>query len=273
MKRVVVISDTQIPFEDKRALRNVIKFVHEYQPDEVLQIGDLVDYPAPSRWSAGTRAEFEGNVIRDSEYAKRNFLAPLRSGYDGPVKILEGNHDARPRTYLAAKAPALAAEDQFYKFENLLDFKGFGVERAEPYYQFAPGWVAVHGHESPGMSQVPGATARLKAVKAGVSLVMGHTHRLAISPHTTGHNGKLTTIYGFEVGHLMDVKQAGYLKNGPANWQKGFGLFYCGAHGATPHAIPVEPDGSFVVEGQRYGQIPRKGGKFTKKTNNEKEAA
>ncbi|MGJ3559604.1 metallophosphoesterase family protein [Streptomyces sp. INA 01156] len=54
MKRVVVISDTQMPFEDKRALKNVIDFVGEYQPDEVIQIGDLVDYPTPSRWSAGT---------------------------------------------------------------------------------------------------------------------------------------------------------------------------------------------------------------------------
>ncbi|MFF9667195.1 metallophosphoesterase, partial [Streptomyces althioticus] len=189
MKRIVVISDTQIPYEDKRALKNVIAFVGEYQPDEVIQIGDLVDYPAPSRWSAGTRAEFEGNVIRDSEYTKRAFLAPLREVYQGPIKILEGNHDERPRKYLASRAPALAAEDQFYKFENLLDFQAFEVKKAEPYYRFAPGWVAIHGHESPGLNQVPGATARMKAVKAGVSVVMGHTHRLAISPHTTGHNG------------------------------------------------------------------------------------
>ncbi|AEW94022.1 gp52 [Streptantibioticus cattleyicolor NRRL 8057 = DSM 46488] len=85
MKRIVVISDVQAPFEDKRALRNVLAFIGDYQPDEVIQIGDLVDYPAPSRWSAGTRAEFEGNVIRDSEYTKRNFLAPLREVYSGPV--------------------------------------------------------------------------------------------------------------------------------------------------------------------------------------------
>ncbi|MEV0470743.1 metallophosphoesterase, partial [Streptomyces prunicolor] len=93
MKRVVVVSDVQAPFEDKRALKNVIEFIGEYQPDEVIQIGDLVDYPAPSRWSAGTRAEFEGNVIRDSEYTKENFLEPLRVVYDGPVGVMEGNHD------------------------------------------------------------------------------------------------------------------------------------------------------------------------------------
>jgi metallophosphoesterase superfamily enzyme len=257
VKRVVVVSDVQAPFEDKRALKNVIQFIGEYQPDEVIQIGDLVDYPAPSRWSAGTRAEFEGNVIRDSEYTKANFLEPLRAVYSGPLGVLEGNHDERPQKYLASRAPALAAEDTYYRFENLLDFAAYDVQKLTPYYDFAPGWVAIHGHESPGMNQVPGATARLKAVKAGTSVVMGHTHRLAVSPHTTGHNGKLKTIYGFEVGHLMDVRKAGYLKNGPANWQKGFGLFYVGKYNAVPHAIPVEDDGSFVVEGQRFGKIKR----------------
>ncbi|WP_406153599.1 metallophosphoesterase [Streptomyces anulatus] len=265
MKRIVVISDTQMPYEDKRAMRNVINFIGDYKPDEVIQIGDLVDYPAPSRWTAGTRYEFAGGVIRDSEYAKTNFMAPLRAVYDGPLKILKGNHDERPEKYLEKNAPALAADDIHYRFESLLDFDGFGAELAEPYYSFAPGWVAIHGHESPGLNQVAGRTAASKAKKAGVSLVMGHTHRLAISPESTGFGGKLKTIYGFEVGHLMDVRKAGYLKNGPANWQRGFGLFYVGKFAATPQAIPVEDDGSFVVEGERFGQIKRgTNGKFAK---------
>ncbi|MFF4706951.1 metallophosphoesterase [Streptomyces sp. NPDC001297] len=265
MKRIVVISDTQMPYEDKRAMRNVINFIGDYKPDEVIQIGDLVDYPAPSRWTAGTRYEFAGGVIRDSEYAKTNFMAPLRAVYDGPLKILKGNHDERPEKYLEKNAPALAADDVHYRFESLLDFDGFGAELAEPYYAFAPGWVAIHGHESPGLNQVAGRTAAMKAKKAGVSLVMGHTHRLAISPESHGFGGKLKTIYGFEVGHLMDVRKAGYLKNGPANWQRGFGLFYVGKYSATPHAIPVEDDGSFVIEGERFGEIKRgNNGKFAK---------
>ncbi|NEC21155.1 metallophosphoesterase [Streptomyces parvus] len=257
MKRVVVISDVQAPFEDRRALKNVIRFIGEYQPDEVIQIGDLVDYPAPSRWSAGTRAEFEGGVLRDSQYAVDNFLAPLNEVFRGPKKILKGNHDERPEKYLASRAPALGHEDTAYRMETLLQLDQHGWELVQPYYNFAPGWVAIHGHESPGLNQVAGRTAASKARKAGVSVVMGHTHRLAISPESAGYGGKLRTLYGFEVGHLMDVRKAGYLKGGPANWQKGFGLFYVGKYNATPHAVPVEDDGSFVVEGRRYGEIKR----------------
>jgi hypothetical protein len=264
MKRIVVIPDLQLPYEDRRALRTVINFVGDYQPDEVIQIGDLVDYPAPSRWTAGTRAEFEGGVLRDSEYAKRAFLEPLRAVYDGPLNILEGNHDERPRRYLAKKAPALA-ESNAFNFEVLLDFDGYGIKRVEPYYRFAPGWVAIHGHESPGLNGIAGRTAAAKAKRAGTSLLMGHTHRLAISPESIGYGGKLKTIYGFECGHLMDVRKASYLKGGPANWQRGIGLFYASKYGAIPHAIPVEDDGSFVVEGTRYGAIKRDtSGKFTR---------
>ncbi|MFE0773891.1 metallophosphoesterase [Streptomyces sp. NPDC058861] len=266
MRRIVVISDVQMPYEDKRALRNVINWIGDYQPDEVLQIGDLVDYPAPSRWTAGTRLEFAGGVRRDSEYAKRNFLEPIRAVYDGPLKILKGNHDERPERYLEKNAPALAADDIHYRFERLLDFDGFGAELVAPYYRVAPGWVAIHGHESKGLNQVAGRTAAAKAKKAGTSLVMGHTHRLAISPESTGHGGRLKTIYGFEVGHLMDVKQAGYLNGGPANWQKGFGILYAGQYSTTPHAVPVEADGSFLAEGERHGAIKRgTGGRFAPK--------
>ncbi|MEU3599626.1 metallophosphoesterase [Streptomyces sp. NPDC006798] len=256
MRRIVVISDTQMPYEDSRALRNVISFVGDYQPDAVVQIGDLMDFPEPSRWNAGTKAEFQTNVLKDADHAKRKFLGPLRDVYDGPIGVLEGNHDLRPRTYLAKNAPALA-DAKFFDLDQLLDFDGFGIELLPAYHPIAPGWVAVHGHESKGMSPIPGRTAAAKAAKAGKSLVMGHTHKLAICPNSTGFAGKFTVRYGFEVGHLMDARKAGYLQGGPANWQRGFGLLYVGKYDATPHAIPVESDGSFVVEGQRYGALAR----------------
>src|SRR5690606_40528595 len=92
----------------RSALKNVLGFIKEFRPDEVIQIGDLMDFPQPSRWSKDTRAEFEGSVFRDAEYGIKNFVKPLRDVYDGPVKVIEGNHDERPRVYLEKYAPALA---------------------------------------------------------------------------------------------------------------------------------------------------------------------
>ena len=38
-KRIVVISDTQIPYDDRKALKAVVKFIGDYNPDEVIHIG------------------------------------------------------------------------------------------------------------------------------------------------------------------------------------------------------------------------------------------
>ena len=50
-KRICILSDTQIPFDDRRALKAVIQFISDTKPDEVVHIGDLMDYPTPSRWT------------------------------------------------------------------------------------------------------------------------------------------------------------------------------------------------------------------------------
>ncbi|MEU4726487.1 metallophosphoesterase [Nonomuraea dietziae] len=264
-QRIVVISDTQMPYEDKRALRNVINFIGDYQPDRVVQIGDLMDYPTPSRWTRGTKGEYEQLVIKHSDYGKLNFFEPLRKIYGGPVDVTEGNHDERPRVYLESQAPALAEFSNTFHFSKLLDFDGFGVNLIKPFTKVGPDTVLIHGHEIKGMSQIAGTTAYNHAAKAGANVVMGHTHRLGIRRHTSQYiGGKAIRRWGFEVGNLMDVRKAGYLgAGGVANWQQGFGLLYVGKYDVSPVAVDVFTDGSFVVEGERYGAIKRNSdGKF-----------
>ncbi len=69
-------------------------------------------------------------------------------------------------------------------------------------------------------------------------------------PHTQSVNGKITrTLYGMEVGCLMDFKEAKYAKT--HNWQQGFGMLYVDEKKVSPVLIPIE-NKSFVVEGHRY---------------------
>ncbi|MFD8527843.1 metallophosphoesterase family protein [Streptosporangium canum] len=251
MKRIAVISDTQIPFEDKRALSNVIAFIGQTKPDEVVHVGDLMDYPQPSSWSKNSKEEFEGSVFKDSELGKR-YLGDLRKVYAGPIKVIEGNHDLRPRAYLAKWAPALAETNQF-NVDVLLDFDGHGVELVKGFYDFTADWTITHGHLGFTLSQLAGRTAQLAANRIGKSVVMGHTHRLAVSRESFGYQGKITTRTGFEVGHLMDIKKAVYLKSGGANWQQGFGVLDIDGGYVNPQGIPVHKDGSFLVDGFKYG--------------------
>lgn len=250
-KSYVVISDTQVPYEDKKAMAAVIKFIGEYQPDEVIHIGDVVDYPQPSRWTKGTKGEFEGSVFKDSEYAIRNLIQPLRAVYDGDIGFLEGNHDLRPREYLSKYAPALGQSHAF-DMDVLLEYDNYEIRKLPAFYNFAPGWVATHGHLGGiRLAQVAGNTALNAAKKLGVSVVMGHTHRLGIGSYTLGYGGNGVTVTGLEVGNLMDMKQAQYLKGGTANWQQGFGIIQ--VDGKHVQATPVRISGKkFIVDGQTY---------------------
>lgn len=247
-KRICIIPDLQIPYHDRKAVKALIRFIGETQPDEVLMIGDVLDFPQPSRWNKDTRGEFEGSIYQDVKIAQWDLFGPLRDVYDGPVGFIEGNHDERPRVYLAKYSPALAGTKAF-NVDVLCDFDSYGIEVKPEFYDVAPGWVATHGHRGGiNINQIAGNTAMNAAKKFGKSVVMGHTHRLGVISHTTGYGGKAKVLTGFEVGNMMDMKLAGYLKGGTANWQTGFGLLYVEGRTVTPTAVPVVGS-KFTVDG------------------------
>lgn len=79
---------------------------------------------------------------------------------------------------------------------------------------------------------------------------MGHTHRLGIISETRGYGGKVTSqLTGMEVGNLMDMTLAHYLKGGTANWQQGFGLLTVDGQHVKPEIVEIKK-GRFSVDGE-----------------------
>lgn len=251
-KRIVIVSDLQVPYHSRKAVKAVIRFICDWQPDEVVMIGDCLDFPQPSRWNKNSRGEFEGSIYEDVDYFKKNIFEPLRAGYAGPIGMHEGNHDERPRVYLEKYSPALAGTDAF-NIENLLDFKEFGIDLLPVFYEIAPGWVSTHGHLGGiSLSQIAGNTALNAAKRFGKSVVMGHTHRQGIGSFTTGYGGAAAKVVtGMEVGNLMDMKMASYLKLSTANWQSGFGILSVDGKTVTPQIVPIVA-GRFTVDGTSW---------------------
>jgi predicted phosphodiesterase len=253
-KRILIISDTQIPYDDRRAMKAVIRAIGDLQPDELIHIGDLMDFPQPSRWSKGSAGEFEGSVFEDCEQGKSRLLEPIRAVYDGPFGVHEGNHDERARTYLAKYAPALA-ESGAFNIDTLLDFDGFGITLLPQEYEVAPGWITLHGHRGMiSLSQVAGSTALNAAKKFQKCVAMGHTHRQGIGNATFGYGGEKKNeriITGMEVGNLMNMKLAHYLKGGTGNWQQGFGLLTVDGKHVKAEIVPILR-GKFTVDGHTW---------------------
>ena len=238
-ENILIIPDTHYPSHDVRLWKTILRIVKETQPDRIIHIGDLLDLPQPSRWTKGTREEFEGSVFRDSENAIRDLIEPLRAVYDGPIGVHCGNHDSRAKIYLDKYAPALSGTDHF-NFENLLRFEDYGIERLPDFHTVAPGWITTHGHLGGiRLNQNAGTTALNAAKRAGKSVIMGHTHRAGISSYTTGLEGQTNTITGVEVGHIMDPKKVTYLKGGTGNWQRGIAWLTIDGKHVTPKILPV----------------------------------
>jgi hypothetical protein len=245
MKRIWLISDLQVPFHDVRAVNAVAQCIEDMrQPDDIIvTVGDEMDMQTISRWSAGTPTEYERSIARDRD-ATVQVLRDLQVQH-----VIRSNHTDRLFNTVMRKAPGLLGLPEL-DLVNFLRLPELGIEFHKDGFRVHKDWIVLHGDEA-GVSQISGQTSAGLCRKTGLSVACGHTHRLGLQPYTTSANGKVTrTLWGFEVGNLMDLKQAKYTK-GIANWQQGFGLLYIDGNHVTPTPVPIQ-DKSFIVEGQRY---------------------
>jgi hypothetical protein len=244
MKRIWLISDLQVPYHDRRAVDAVAQCITDMKQkqDIVVTVGDEIDLPQVSRWTQGTAGEWERTIGRDRDVTVQ-VLRDLQVQH-----VIRSNHTDRLYHSIMKRLPGLLGLPEL-ELENFLRLPELGITFHQDAFNVAPGWVVMHGDEA-GVSQVAGQTAAGLVKKVGMSVACGHTHRLGLRPETQGVNGKITrTLWGFEVGNLMDMKQAKYAKT--HNWQQGFGVLYVHEKRVTPFPVPIL-NRSFVVEGTEY---------------------
>ena len=236
-KRVVVLSDLQIPYQNNAVVQTTLDFIQYYKPDELWCVGDELDAPEPSRWNKGMAGEYAETLqesIDLTHQIMRNYRAALGKK---PFYIQRSNHTDRIDTYMRKYAPAFMSLKSL-EIEQLLGYDKLGVTYLHKMHELMPGWVMAHGDEG-ALNRAPGATALNLAKRLGKSVVCGHTHRVGLQHETTGFYGKTHTLYGLEVGHMMDIKQASYLTSGSANWQTGIGILVQNGTNVTPFAVPI----------------------------------
>ena len=87
-KRIVVISDLQIPYHHPAAVGALIGFVKRVKPDALACVGDEADLPMVSRWEDGYRGEYSPAIQSDLD-STRSVLAAFRNalGTDKPFHL------------------------------------------------------------------------------------------------------------------------------------------------------------------------------------------
>lgn len=248
---VLIVSDIQAPYHDRKALDNLISFAKDFKPDVLVNVGDDVDGPEISQWHKGSALEY-GSTLQTSFDIITGIHGRFREAVgDVPYHLSRSNHGDRLQKYVKQYSPALASLRSL-DLAELAGYSAAGIEYHKAPFSIAPGWVCAHGDEG-NMSQIAGRTAGLLSQRWGVSVACGHTHRAGLVPTSLGYGGSITTtLWGLEVGHLMALDQASYLKAGHANWQAAFGLLRINGTRVHPEVIPIQNDGSFCVDGVWY---------------------
>ena len=190
MTRVLVISDTQFPFHHKDIFSFLEHIRDTYKPDQVVHIGDLVDFHALSDYPTDPDADSVG-----LEFEKAQVQIGRLASMFPEVTVLESNHDER-----------------FYK--RLMKA---GIPRRfwpsyEKLFETPPGWswkphikiddiVYIHGHQVPSS----GGNVMQNAMKKYMrSIVFGHFHtRFGIDYYANEDS----LMFGMCVGSLIDHKQ------------------------------------------------------------------
>ena len=67
MKKIVILSDLQVPFEDVHVTKNIAKFLQSFKPDQTVTIGDEIDFQTISKWSEGTPEAYSQSLGDDRD--------------------------------------------------------------------------------------------------------------------------------------------------------------------------------------------------------------
>lgn len=194
VKRMVVLSDLQIPFEDPEAVEQALRVIDTVRPDTVVLDGDVVDCYRESAFLKDFR--LAETVTFEQHRRARAFMAQLEHI---PRKVwMGGNHEERwwrtikimretgtTNTVVdnllacaALDAKELKLDDPVQSFRRVFGLEPYGFAYY-PYshrlYVAEDNLVVTHGKY---VSRHSGYTAKRSYEWLGRSCIVGHTHRM-----------------------------------------------------------------------------------------------
>lgn len=219
-KRVGIIPDSHIPYEDKRAYDLTIKVMQEHDPEEIVLLGDYADF-----YGVGGHGKTPGlakSFMQEVEAVNAR-LDELDKKFPRAKKVyICGNHEWRLDRYVAKNAEDL---DGLISVPQMFCLKQRKNWTWVPYtsdqlYQVAGSKLYARHEPLGGGTHV----AHGSVVKAGCSLVFGHTHRLQESQVVMANGDQHR---GISLGWLGDPKHRvmSYVA-GFHQWSQGFGLVH-----------------------------------------------
>ncbi len=211
LERTLIIPDQHFPYNDKRYWKLLLKVGRAWKPHRIITLGDFGDFYASNRHPK------DPNRSRDlaTEIQACNVARGQLDRLGAKEKVfVAGNHEDNLARFLAEKAPELF---NMVKVERLLELKENGWKYV-PYKNYTRVGKIYFTHDA----GAAGAIAHTRAAaRFGGSVVIGHTHRCAVSYSTTvDGRGHVAAMFGW--GGDRDAATYMYKVN-TTDWALGFG--------------------------------------------------
>tara|TARA_R110002020_G_scaffold128580_8_gene288199 strand:+ start:565 stop:1986 length:1422 start_codon:yes stop_codon:yes gene_type:complete len=256
------------PLHDRVAFDAIIQFAEQWQPDQIVLLGDMADLGC---WSLRFPSD---NSLRQTTQPTIDelgwWLARLRAavGESTSISYLEGNHEARVFKRKVHDNPeqigltAYGETKDRSHISSLLRLDDLGIEYIGPYgadqWMFDGRVRVTHGHT---VRQGGGATAAAVLKNSdGYSTVYGHIHRLEYAEKTIhGPPGVgRRTVAAMSPGCICSLVPGVVPGFKPANdWQHGVGIGIATDEFVQLSALPIRKGKLVFGDGIIEGKDPR----------------
>ena len=219
--KVLCIPDMHCPFQDDLSLNALERYMADSRFDEVIYIGDLLDFAQISKFNKGSPQEESRLVSDDYKIAgkilDRHISIIRKNNRKAKFTLLEGNHEERIERWLA----------QNPQVKGLVEVE-VGLKLGERGIKWVRAWSRGELYKIGKAYFTHGLyTNQYHAQKMvnnyGVNIYYGHTHDHQSFSKVL--KGKDKTIEGMSLGCVCEYDQS-YMQGRPSSWQQGFGVFY-----------------------------------------------
>lgn len=228
IQRWLILPDLQIPYEDRRSLAAVEKYMDAHRWDGYLQLGDLLDFNELSHYVKGRPGAVKEDVAETFAAGRaiieRHAKIMRKNNVNSRMVILQGNHDYRAVSY-AQENPGLKEHLDVPKNLGLAELDVEWVKSWEDGKLFRLGNAYfLHGN------YINKYHAAKMVDQYGTCVYYGHTHDVMFFPKMTKGNGQ--TLEAGSLGCLCRYDQQ-YMQGKPHNWIQAVSTIF------------VQPSGNF----------------------------
>jgi len=214
-RKVLTIADAHHPYIDKIAYKLTINVALEYDPDEIILLGDFGDWNGLS--SHGKNPAITESTLDEIDMILSELCFLKTTFPKASITFVEGNHSFRAARYIAENCP------EFYgvlSLQKILMLDALNIK----YVPYTPNQCYKIGKLNFRHEPIGGGinAAHNTVVKAGASVIYGHLHKIQESQIVTLDGSYLRAV---SVGCLCDkdLPAFQYVKF-HHQWQLGFAM-------------------------------------------------